>query len=183
MKDTSVQIKSSRLLAKRIAFGVCGGIGAIEVVKMIRELRRHGAEVTAFLTPDVKRFITPLSIQWACNRAVVEEPSWEVEHLENFDAVVVAPATLNTLQKAATGLADNAVTLLIAHQISLRLPIFFFPAMNLALRKHPLFNETKEKLESWGAKLFEEPSEEDKIKMPSRERMAALIIEGLGGGD
>src|SRR4051794_40084167 len=41
--DRGVQTKSQRLAGRRIALGVCGGIAAVETVKVARELRRHGA--------------------------------------------------------------------------------------------------------------------------------------------
>lgn len=51
IKDTGVEEKADALDGKRIAFGVCGGIGAVETVKLMRELRRHGAELTTFSIP------------------------------------------------------------------------------------------------------------------------------------
>ena len=166
-KDTGVIRRSSRLEGARVGFGVCGGIGSVEVVKIMRELRRHGAEVTPFLTPSVARFITPLSLAWAAGKDAVTEASWEVDHLQGFDVVVTAPATLNTLAKVASGIADNAVTLLLAAQIGNKKPVVLFSAMNLVLKNHPAYTKHKEVLETWGVHVVEPPVEEGRLKMPS----------------
>lgn len=167
--DLGVSQKSKRLADRRIAFGVCGGIGAVEVVKIVRELRRHGAEVTIFTTPTVSQFVGEMSLAWAAQSAVRSAPSAEVYHLETFDIAIVAPATLNTISKAALGLADNAVTLLIASQLGRKAPLLFIPAMNVQLREHPAYGENVSRLTSWGARFIEPPIEEGRLKMPAPE--------------
>lgn len=180
LKDRSVRIKSQTLNNKEIAFAVCGGIASVETVKIIRELRRYAANVTAFYTPDVFKFITELPVEWACGKPVITEAQAQVEHLENYDLVVVVPATLNTISKSALGLADNVVTLLISSHIGKKGPVLFVPAMNLSLQQHPLFNHYREVLESWGAKFLISQDEEDRIKVPSAEKIVEAVIGILG---
>lgn len=167
--DLGVSRKSERLAGRRIAFGVCGGIGAVEVVKIVRELRRHGADVTIFTTPTVSQFVGEVSLTWAAESPVRNAPTAEVYHLESYDIAIVAPATLNTISKAALGLADNAVTLLIASQLGRKGPLLFIPAMNVQLREHPAFDENVSRLTSWGARFIEPPLEEGRLKMPAPE--------------
>jgi phosphopantothenoylcysteine decarboxylase/phosphopantothenate--cysteine ligase len=107
---------------------------------------------------------------------VVTSVGAEVSHLWNFDAVVVAPATLNTLGKCAAAISDNAVTLLIAGQLGRRAPLMFVPAMNSILFAHPLYAETKQRLSGWGAVFFESPQEEDRLKMPEPTKLADAVI-------
>jgi phosphopantothenoylcysteine decarboxylase/phosphopantothenate--cysteine ligase len=177
--DSGVKAKSQRLAGRRIAWGVCGGIAAVETVKAIRELRRHGARVSPFFTPSVEQFISEMAVAWAADESVTSTIGAEVDHLEDFDLVVVAPATLNTIAKAAVGIADNAVTLLLAGQLGRRAPVLFVPTMNLALQKHPAFAEHAERLERWGAEFFSSPVEEDRIKMPGPDALAAKVLEML----
>jgi phosphopantothenoylcysteine decarboxylase / phosphopantothenate---cysteine ligase len=177
--DKGVSSKSTRLSGKRIAFGVCGGIGAVEVVKIIRELRRHGAEVHPFLTPSVQKFVTALSIEWAAGRAPVLEADAQVDHLEDFDLMIVAPATLNTISKAALGLADNAVTLAIAGQLGGNRKLLLYPTMNDKLRAHPRYESALRELEGWGARFPEAPEEEGRRKMPSPEQVAEAALEAI----
>lgn len=180
LSDRGVETKSSRLNGKRLGFAVCGGIGAVEVVKLIRELRRHGASVAPFATPSMSRFITPLSVEWAAGEKLLTEAQAEVDHLEEFDLVIVAPATLNTVNKAALGLADNAVTLLVASQLGRKAPVLFCPTMNQQLRGHPAFAGARAQLEKWGAHFLEAKIEEDRLKMPAPEALAEAAIKLLG---
>jgi len=165
-RDQDVEKKSNFFEGEPIALAVSGGIGAVEVIKITREFRRHGARVTLFTTPSVKRFITPLSLEWAAGEPVVSEIGREVEPLDNFRLVVVVPATFNTISKVALGISDNAVTFLIASHIAKRRPLLFVPAMNGVLEKHPLYQVQVEKLRAWGADFLEIPLEEGRFKVP-----------------
>lgn len=179
IQDKSVEIRSQRLAGKRIALGVCGGIGSVEVIKIIREIRRHGGQVTAFMTPSAAKFITPLSLEWATTAPVVVDESADVEHLGEFDALIVAPATLNSISKAALGLADNAVATLIASHLGTKKPLLFVPTMNEQMQKHPRYEEYEKTLTSWGAEFFPSPVEEDRLKMPSPSALVEWLVKVL----
>jgi phosphopantothenoylcysteine decarboxylase / phosphopantothenate---cysteine ligase len=179
LKDTAVTPKSDRLRGKRIAVAVSGGIGSVEVVKIIRELRRHGAEVFPFLTPSVEKFITALSVEWAAGRKPVCEAEAPVDYLEDFDVMLVAPATLNTLVKASLGLTDNVVTLAIAGQIGAGRPLLIYPTMNERLFQHPSYESAVQQLKKWGARVVELAEEEGRRKMPTPEQAAEAVLETL----
>ncbi len=175
MRDTGVEIKSDRLRGKRVGFGVCGGIGSVESVRLIRELRRHGADITAFLTPSALRFITELPLAWATQNPVQSEAGSEVQHLDDFDLVIVAPLTLNTLTKMALGLTDNAVALLAAGQLGRRGTLLLVPAMNGQLVRHPLYADYVARLEQWGAKFYRDEEKEGRLKMPTPEEFGEWV--------
>lgn len=177
--DTGVKAKSDRLQGRHLALGICGGIASVEIVKLARELRRHGARVTPFITPSVTRFVGDLSIEWACGEKVTEIVGPEADHLGDFDLVVVAPATLNTISKSALGIADNAVTLVIAGQLGRKAPLLFVPTMNLILQNHPLYPEYSQRLQKWGAAFLTASAEEDRLKMPPPEKIAEKVLEML----
>lgn len=175
--DRGVRFKSEALLGKKIAVAVSGGIASVESIKIIRELRRHKAEVVAFFTPDVLKFITELPVEWASGNKVITDAKAEVDHLEEFDLVLVVPATLNTLSKAALGLADNVVTLLIASQIGKGAPLVLIPTMNSVLKAHPVFEKYQAELESWGAEFLISDEEEDRFKIPSHDVIADKVLK------
>lgn len=177
--DPGVIQKSRRLKDRRIAVGVCGGIGAVEVVRMIREMRRHGANISVFITPSVRRFVGSLSLEWAAQTPVVTRATRDVEYLQDFDLVLIAPLTLNTLSKSALGITDNPVTLLIASQISRKRPLIFVPAMNEDLLNHPLFKVYRSQLEAWGGTFLFSPIEESRLKMPTPETVTEAITQVL----
>ncbi len=181
LQDTGVVAVSDRLLEIRLAVAICGGIGAVEVVKIIREFRRHGACVSAYMTIDAERFITPLSVEWATQGRLVRAISAKVEHLEEFDWVVVVPATFNTLAKAAVGICDNPVTLLISNQIARRGNIVFVPTMNQSMAEHPVLSVHRETLVKWGAIFLESALKEGRLKVPEPERLVNFVIQKLEG--
>ncbi len=179
--DTGVEIKSDALQGVRVAFGICGGIGAVETVKILRELRRHGAQLTVFATPAALKFITELSLKWAAQGPILQDPGADVEHLEPFDIAVLAPLTLNTLTKCALGITDSAVSLMVAGQVGRKAPLVCVPTMNLQLQKHPLYAKYVAQLETWGARFFPSPEEEGRLKMPAADVFSKWLIEVYRG--
>lgn len=78
-----------------------------------------------------------------------EEGTWN-NHVELgiwADALIIAPASANTLAKMATGTCDN---LLLATYLSAKCPTFFAPAMDLDMYRHPAVLENIDKLQSFG---------------------------------
>ena len=175
-QDLGVKPKSDRLSGISVALAVCGGIAAVESVKVARELRRHGADVTPFLSPTATDFIGAAALEWACERAPIQKPRPSVDHLDAFDLVVVAPATLNTMAKAAAAIGDNVVLLLLASQFGRKAPVIFVPTMNEQLAHHPHFSEIKKRLEGWGATFMKPSEEEGRWKMPEAETLVKQIL-------
>jgi phosphopantothenoylcysteine decarboxylase/phosphopantothenate--cysteine ligase len=136
-KVIEVSSKTSKLAGKRIAVCLTGSVACIESPKLARELRRHGAEVTCYMTKAaVKYGVSPYVMEWATGRPVITKLTGITEHLGDYDLVVVYPATLNTISKIAQGIADNPVTTLCASVNLTRLLIA--PAMNLKLYTNKL---------------------------------------------
>jgi phosphopantothenoylcysteine decarboxylase/phosphopantothenate--cysteine ligase len=115
--DHAVPLRSRHLLGRRIALVVCGGIAAYRTPDLARALRRRGAEVTAFCSPEALRYVGEQALEWATCRPLVTGLTWRAEHLadaEPFDAWLVAPATVNTIAKLAGGIADTVVAAALA---------------------------------------------------------------------
>jgi phosphopantothenoylcysteine decarboxylase/phosphopantothenate--cysteine ligase len=113
MGDHDVPPASTRLAGKRVALLVTGGIAAMKTPQIARGLRRHGADVTAFVSTDALRYVAREALEWACLGQVVDGLTWRAEHLSDgapFDAYLVAPATHNTIAKMAMGIGDTLVT-------------------------------------------------------------------------
>ena len=129
---------------KQILLGVSGSIAAYKVPFIVRLLVKKGAAVQVLMTEAAKAFVSPLTLSTLSNREVLtsftQEDSdgalWN-NHVELglwADAMLVAPASANTLSKMAQATADN---LLIASYLSAKCPVFFAPAMDLDMHKHP----------------------------------------------
>src|SRR5947209_1037854 len=106
MDDRDVEIKGDHLAGKSFDFVVSGGVASVEVPKIIRELRRYGANVRVIMSEGAHQFVTPLLFEWASKNAVVRALTGSAEHISNADAVLIAPATLDFISRVAHGLAD-----------------------------------------------------------------------------
>ncbi len=178
--DISVKKVSDLLEKRRILLCVTGSIAAVETVKLARALRRYGATVKAELTQAAKMFITPLALEWATGEVVVSEFSGRAEHVVDADLVLVAPATLNTVNKVALGLADNVVTTSIASAWGQKTPIVFIPAMHESLFSNPLFQKNGEYLKQQKNIFFLEPKfEERKAKFLEPDLIVAHVAHIL----
>jgi phosphopantothenoylcysteine decarboxylase/phosphopantothenate--cysteine ligase len=129
------------LQGKRIVVGLGGGIAAFKSVQLVRELMRRGAEVRVVMTDAAARFVGPITFAGLTGKPPVtdlwaEDYAGEVhvELGEWADAVVVAPATMNLLARAAGGLANDA---LLASLACARGQLFFAPAMHQRMWSHP----------------------------------------------
>ncbi len=134
----------SVLNGKKILLGVSGGIAAYKTATLVRLFIKAGAHVQVIMTPASKDFVTPLTLSTLSKNPVHstffnqddEDAVWN-NHVELAlwaDFMLVAPATANTLSKMATGNCDN---LLIATYLSAKCPVYFAPAMDLDMYKHP----------------------------------------------
>jgi len=143
------------LKGKNILIGVTASIAAYKSALLVREFVKVGANVKVIMTDAAKEFITPLTLSTLSKNPVHSEFTTGSEGVWNShvdlgiwaDLMIVAPATANTMGKMANGLADN---LLVATYLSGRCPIYFAPAMDLDMYKHPTTRHNVEKLKSFG---------------------------------
>src|ERR1700712_558903 len=143
------------LQGKNIVLGICGSIAAYKSALLVRLLIKAGAEVQVVMTLDATNFITPLTLSTLSKKPVLvdyfmpENGEWN-NHVELglwADAFIIAPATANTLAKMANGLCDNLLT---AVYLSAKCPVYFAPAMDLDMWKHPSTIQNIARLQSFG---------------------------------
>lgn len=147
------------LRGKHVVLGVCGSIAAYKSALLTRLLVKAGANVQVVMTPDATNFITPLTLATLSgNRVLVnyfdpDSGEWNNHvHLAlAADAIVVAPASANTLAKFALGLCDN---LLCAIYLSAKSPVFVAPAMDLDMWQHGSTRSNIDRLKSFGNYLI-----------------------------
>lgn len=172
--------KSSKLAGKKIALCVTGSVAAVQAPRLARELIRHGAKVTAYMTPDACEIIHLNAMQFATQREVVTKLTGRLEHLQDFDLILVAPATMATMGKLACGIADNAVTAL---ALSSRAKVLIAPAMHLAMYENAIFKENAEKLKKLGYRFLAPKIEEGAAKLAGVEEIVDAAIFQLDKKD
>jgi phosphopantothenoylcysteine decarboxylase/phosphopantothenate--cysteine ligase len=143
------------LESKNVVLGVCGSIAAYKSALLVRLLVKAGANVQVVMTPDATNFITPLTLATLSKNPVytdyfvAETGEWH-NHVELGlwgDLMIIAPASANTLAKMASGLTDNLLT---AVYLSAKCPVYFAPAMDLDMWKHPSTTANIETLHGFG---------------------------------
>jgi phosphopantothenoylcysteine synthetase/decarboxylase len=146
--------------SKRVLYVVaCGGYVAGQLEGFIRRQKDRQWEVCVVATPSAVRFmdISRLTEQTGhVVRSDYKQPN-DPDVLPVADAVVVIPATFNTVNKLAAGISDTVALGVIHEAIGLRLPVLVVPTPNAALGAHPEFVTSVEKLRSWGVEVLFDP--------------------------
>ena len=147
----------SVLSGKKILLGVTAGIAAYKTAFLVRLFVKAGAEVKVILTPAAREFVTPLTLSTLSKNPVISSFTQEEDdngvwnnHVDLglwADLMLIAPATANTLSKMATGNSDN---FLLATYLSAKCPVYFAPAMDLDMYRHPSTKKSFETLVSFG---------------------------------
>lgn len=140
---------------KHIVIGISGSIAAYKIATLVRLLRKSGATVQVIMTSEATQFITPLTLSTLSNNPVFVDyydqktGEWNnhVHIAESADLILIAPATANTLAKSAQGICDN---LLQAVYLSAKSKVFFAPAMDLDMWKHPSVVHNLKLLKEYG---------------------------------
>jgi phosphopantothenoylcysteine decarboxylase/phosphopantothenate--cysteine ligase len=167
MNDLHVIPVSDALHGRSIDVVVTGSIGAVESVRLIRSLRRLGADVTPWLSQGGAQFVTPMSLTWAAARDAVTGFSGSASHICLSDAVLIAPASASMLTKIARGMTDSHCTALVASALGQKKPVIILPTMHDSLREAPALKEHTAKIKSWDQVFFASVREEEgKQKFP-----------------
>lgn len=140
---------------KNIIIGVTGSIAAYKSALLVRLLVKAGANVKVIMTPSSLDFITPLTLSTLSKNPVLTDFVKDKSGVWNnhvdlgiwADAIVIAPASANTIAKMANGVCDN---LLLATYLSARNKVYIAPAMDLDMYKHPSTAENLKQLVSFG---------------------------------
>ncbi len=130
-----------RLDGKKILIGVTGSIAAYKACELVRLYFKAGADVRVVMTEAAARFVSPLTFEALSASPVVTEgnESWHDDgnHIglgEWADLFVVAPATANTINKMASGIADN---LLLQTALAFPKTMLLAPAANTRMIENP----------------------------------------------
>ena len=130
------------LHGKKITLGVTGSIAAYKAADLASRLTKQGAVVHTVLTEAAEKFISPLTFETVSGqKAYTEEDLWNgdnhVLHIDlghSSDALLIAPASANTIAKLAHGIADN---LLCVTALAAACPVIVAPAMDGGMYAHP----------------------------------------------
>ncbi len=189
---TASSANASATGGRRILLAVTGGIACYKAAQLTRELVRRGAEVQVLMTPGAERFVSSLTFQALSGRPVRtelfdNESEAAMDHIELArwgQALVVAPATANTIARLAQGLADDILgTTALCH----RGPLILAPAMNPSMWSHEATRDNVARLQRRGALLLGPASgehacgEDGEGRMLEPEEIAESVFAALEG--
>jgi Flavoprotein len=134
----------------------CAAPPAMDVQVLIDLAQQDGWEVCLIATPR--------AFQWLDVPGLAERTSHPVRHdyklpgepdvLPEPDAIVVAPATFNTLNKWAAGIADTLALGLLCEATGRGLPVVVLPYLNAAQAEHPALAESIGRLRHLGVRVL-----------------------------
>lgn len=134
----------------RVVLGVCGSIACYKALEIVRLLTQKNIDVQVIMTQSATQFITPLSFETLSHNPVILDQSKlsyqeQIQHIElsHADLFLIAPASANTINKLAQGIADN---LLLSTLLATQAPIYLAPAMNNIMYNNPLTQANIRKL-------------------------------------
>ncbi|MCY4625316.1 MAG: bifunctional phosphopantothenoylcysteine decarboxylase/phosphopantothenate--cysteine ligase CoaBC [Chloroflexi bacterium] len=139
------------LVGKHVILGVTGSIAAYKAADLASKLTQAGAHVDVLLTESATKFVSSLTFRSLTHRTVVtdlfdaDSPE-AIEHVaiaRRADALLVAPATANTIAKLALGLADDVLTTTV---LAVTAPVIVAPAMDAGMWEHPTVQQNTETL-------------------------------------
>jgi phosphopantothenoylcysteine synthetase/decarboxylase len=176
-----------RLVVPVLYAVVCGSPVSRNVGRLVDLAQGNGWDVCVVATPDGRKFIDVSAVAAQTGhpvRSYFKHPG-EPDLLPPADAIIVAPATVNTVAKWAAGIADTLPLGLLLEGQGKGLPIVAMPYTNSAMAVHPAFLEAVDRLRGWGIRVV---FGEDVIKLhpPGSGDLAAdgfpweLALDALG---
>lgn len=177
----------------KIVLGVTGGIAAYKAAEIVRLLQERGVQVQVVMTEAAQEFVRPLTFAALSGEKVItgmfaggnEQPNLDsaVEHIavaQSIEALLVAPATADTIAKFAQGIANDFLSTLYLATTS---PVIVAPAMNVNMWEHPATRANLEILRQRGVHIVEPGSGYLACGMVGAGRLASpeqIVAETLG---
>lgn len=173
---------------KHVLLGITGGIAAYKCAELVRGLRKAGAEVRVVMTDAAERFVAPTTLQ-ALSGHPVRRSLWDeaaeaaMGHIELArwaDAVLIAPASADTLARLAGGHAGDLLSTLC---LATEAPVHLAPAMNRIMWANPATQANVDLLRTRGYRFHGPASGEQACgeigegRMLEPEQLVAALVD------
>ena len=156
------------LTGKNIILGISGGIAAYKTPHLVRLLKKAGANVRVVVTEAARQFVSELALSTVSREPVLgrmfsadgvteSDRTMHISLGEWADALVIAPATANTIARLTTGLCDDMLAICF---ITLRpnKPVLLVPAMDGYMYESPSVRRNLSVLARQGCRILEPES-------------------------
>ena len=139
---------------------VCGAGPASDIGKLVKLAQQRGWNVQLVATPAALPFLDVAALEALAGspvRSAYRSP--DEPRSSKADAMIVAPATYNTINKCAQGISDTYALGLLAEAISLPIPVVVLPFVNTALATRQPFQRSVGLLRGEGVRVLLGPGE------------------------
>jgi len=177
---------SDILEGKRIGLGITGSVAAFLAPQLARELMRHGADVLPIMTPTGASMVGKDLLWWATGNEPILEVTGDLEHIRlagamnpPIDALLIIPATTNTVAKLAAGIADTGLTLIASSLNGKGIPIILSCVAHVDLINSPPIQEALQRLRSWGINTLDPVISEGKAKVPEIDDIVYEVMDAV----
>ena len=151
----------------------CAAPAAADLARLVMLAQDDGWQVHVVTTPMGARFVDAEKLERLTGdqvRSAYRMPD-EPKGLPPADAVVVAPATFNTINKWAGGIADTFAVGLLCETMGFGTPILAVPLLKDALARHLAFGRSLDALRQMGVRVLFDPAAPSHARMPSWEQV------------
>ena len=141
----------------------CGAGPAGKVGHLVAEAQHDRWDVYVIATPMATGFIDEAQLEAQSGHTVRSSYRPEAADrrgsLPHATAIIVAPATFNTINKLAQGISDTYALGVLAECMGLGIPIVVLPFVNSALASHTAFQRSVRDLRAAGVRVLFGPGE------------------------
>nr|WP_269329587.1 flavoprotein [Kineosporia babensis] len=134
---------------------ICGVSNADESYEFVKSAKADGWDLCAVTTPMGSRFVDSTHLFDLTGHPVrshYKHPD-DPDVLPMADAIVVAPASFNTINKIAQGISDTLAVGIVCEAIGADKPVIVAPWMNRALASHGAYRRSLAHLREDGVTL------------------------------
>ncbi|MCB0393924.1 MAG: phosphopantothenoylcysteine decarboxylase [Bdellovibrionales bacterium] len=152
-------MSKSELKTRKILIGVSGSIAAYKCCTLVSALVKDEFDVQVVTTKSAKNFVGNSTFEGLTGKRVfddVYEPGRQMDHIHlvrESDLFIIYPATANTINRLASGLAEDSIGAL-ALANAYNIPLWVAPAMNSQMLLHPATQDSLDRLKKWGTELL-----------------------------
>ncbi len=146
-----------RISSQRVLYIVaCAAPPAMDVHVLIDLAQQDGWDVCLVATPRAFQWLDVPGLAGRTGHPVRHDYKLpgEPDVLPEPDAIIVAPATFNTINKWAAGIADTLALGLLCEATGRGLPVVVLPYLNAAQAEHPALGEGIERLRRLGVRVL-----------------------------
>jgi hypothetical protein len=153
---TAVQAQAQDAPPERVlCVVVCGAGPAGDVGKLVKLGQARGWVVQLVATPSALPFLDTVELRASTGMPVRSNYLAPGQHhSQRAEAVVVAPATYNTISKCAAGISDTYALGVLAEAIGLPIPVVMLPFVNSALANRRPFERAVVQLRHEGVRVL-----------------------------